>query len=97
MEEGEEGGAAGGGKVYLPQLNPDDNQQGWIEGNGGSAKIVDPWGNEYYYRSGELPDGKANPDAWNPDFDLWSSGKDGKTSPVDQKDADNKDDVLNAS
>ncbi|MBK1883452.1 prepilin-type N-terminal cleavage/methylation domain-containing protein [Luteolibacter pohnpeiensis] len=97
VEDDTEGGAVNGHKVYLPQLNPDDNPQGWIDGSGGSARIVDPWGNEYYYRPGELPDGKVNTDAWNPDFDLWSAGKDGKTSTTDQKDPSNRDDILNKS
>lgn len=58
-------------KIYLPDLDPENDRQGWIEGTGSSARIVDPWGNEYIYR---------NPPEINPDFDLFSKGPDGETS-----------------
>jgi general secretion pathway protein G len=74
-------------KIYLADLNPEGNKQGWIEGKGASAKIVDPWKNEYLYRSGAA----AN----NPDFDLWSKGKDGKTVADDAKAKDSLDDQRN--
>ena len=67
-------------KIYLADLDPENDKQGWIDGNKTNAKIIDPWGNEYYYRSGKTTEGKANPAAINPDFDLWSAGPDGKTS-----------------
>ena len=96
-ENNEEGGAGAGHKIYLNELDPDNNKQGWLEGSGADTKIVDPWGNEYHYRPGTLPNGKPNLDAWNPDFDLWSSGKDGKTSKIDEKHEDNQDDIKNPS
>jgi len=74
-------------KIYLSDLNPDGNKQGWIEGKGANAKIVDPWKNEYLYRTGAV--------ASNPDFDLWSKGKDGKTVPDDTKAKDSLDDLRN--
>lgn len=74
-------------KIYIAELDPEHNKQGWIDGNGQAARIIDPWGNEYRYRKGS--------NAINPDFDLWSSGKDGKTSPDNPKDKNNRDDVQN--
>lgn len=65
--------SAAGGKIYVPQLDPENNKQGWIEGTGENAKIVDPWGNEYIYRLG------SDANAINPDFDLLSTGQDGAT------------------
>ena len=74
--------------IFESQLDPEHNQQDWIDGKGQSAKILDPWGNEYRYRKGN--------DAINPDFDLWSSGKDGKTNPENPKAKENRDDVTNS-
>jgi hypothetical protein len=37
-----------------------------------TSTIVDPWGKEYRYRKGTA--------AQNPDFDLWSTGKDVDTN-----------------
>lgn len=75
------------GEIYLPDLDPDHNGQGWTEGTGENVIIVDPWGSEYRYRSGES--------ARNPDFDLWSVGKDGVTNPDVPNHQDNNDDVRN--
>lgn len=58
-------------KIYVSQLDPDNNKQGWTEGTEANAKIVDPWGKEYIYRRGDHDNAK------NPDFDLLSKGKDG--------------------
>jgi general secretion pathway protein G len=81
-------------KIYLAELDPTTSKQGWVEKNttgtpGPELKIVDPWGNPYYYRKGS--------NAENPDFDLWSAGKDGKTNPSnpDLSEEDNRDDVRN--
>ena len=84
-------------KIYLAELDPRDNKQGWVRkletGDPVPAyeDIVDPWGNPYRYRKGD--------NAQNPDFDLWSMGKDGKTNPggsdADLKDKVNKDDIRN--
>ncbi len=67
-------------KIYLSELDPENNKQGWTDGKRAEVILLDPWGNEYRYRSGKMNDGKANPTAVNPDFDLWSAGPDGKTS-----------------
>jgi prepilin-type N-terminal cleavage/methylation domain-containing protein len=81
-------------KIYLSDLDPTLNKQKWIDDKKANSRILDPWGNEYYFRSGKTEDGKANAGAVNPDFDIWSAGPDGKTS----KGADNndtKDDIRN--
>jgi len=84
-------------KIYLAELNPLANKQGWIEYKGsktvntvpqpGEVKIIDPWKKEYLYRTGAA--------AANPDFDLWSMGKDGKTDADDPKAKDSLDDIRN--
>lgn len=58
-------------KIYVSQLDPANNKQGWTEGTKAGVKIVDPWGAEYIYING------ADAAAKNPDFDLISKGKDG--------------------
>jgi general secretion pathway protein G len=78
-------------RIYLPQLDPRDNKQGWVDKLATTdtvpddLKIVDPWGNKYRYRRGT--------NARNPDFDLWSVGKDAKTNTTEVKHADNRDDI----
>lgn len=86
-------------KIYLPELDPVNNKQGWTTGTAGKGTVIsDPWGNQYCYRTAVDSAGKANTATQNPDFDLWSMGKDGKTrvgtsdSPTH---ADNKDDIRN--
>jgi general secretion pathway protein G len=84
-------------KIYLPELDPTASKQGWMTPVTGSnpqppvpgptTKIKDPWGNEYRYRKGT--------NAENPDFDLWSAGKDGKSVPGTASDPSNKDDIRN--
>jgi len=84
-------------KIYVSQLDPRDNKQGWVTRLATNAavppdlEILDPWGKPYRYRRGT--------NARNPDFDLWSVGKDGKTntgsSDTDLKHEDNKDDIWN--
>ncbi len=70
-------GLAPGEKIYVPDLKP-SNKQKWVVGN----TIVDPFGNEYIYRS---------PGTVNPDFDLLSMGPDGVTGTPD----DEADDIAN--
>ena len=81
-------------KVYVPELDPRGNKQGWVTATTGdtvtaNVPIMDPWGKNYFYRTG------AN--AQNPDFDLWSAGKDGLTrtgnSSTDLTHKDVKDDI----
>ncbi|MBC8128562.1 MAG: type II secretion system protein GspG [Gloeobacteraceae cyanobacterium ES-bin-144] len=81
-------------KVYIPELDPRTTKQNWVKSTSSTTattnlKITDPWGVSYKYRKG------AN--AQNPDFDLWSSGKDGKSdinNPA-MTVKDNKDDIRN--
>ena len=74
-------------KIYISELDPEHNKQGWIDGKGQAARILDPWKNEYRYRKGN--------NAQSPDFDLWSVGKDGKSNPDNPKDKVNRDDIRN--
>jgi general secretion pathway protein G len=81
-------------KVYLPELDPTSSKQGWTTGTPSAATpVTDPWGNEYRYRSAKSDTGTANADTENPDFDLWSAGKDGVTAPSTPADKKNRDDV----
>jgi general secretion pathway protein G len=87
-------------KIYLDTLNPTNNKQGWISVPATGEKdstIVDPWGKAYLYRTAfGLPNAQgkvtANSSTVNPEFDLWSMGKDGKTN-VDPKHRDCRDDI----
>ncbi len=88
-------------KIYVAEFDPVTNKQGWTSGTAAlTTKIVDPWGNEYRYRSAfAAPVGNAAPVAntntQNPDFDLWSSGKDGRSRPGTTTDKVNNDDIKN--
>lgn len=74
--------AQGGGSVFLEKFS--DGK--WISGDGASATVIDPWGNEYGYRCiGDQ----------NPDFDLWSAGPDGEADPDDPDAAVNRDNIDN--
>ena len=85
-----------GGVVYMPEFDPEYNSgtgkskrgQKWMQGTGAEARIIDPWGNFYRYRSAD------STGAQNPDFDLWSMGADGKTN-ADPKHKDCNDDIKN--
>ena len=69
-----------GAVVYIPDLNPNTNNQNWIDKKGSDVpvEIVDPWGNPWRFRNQ-----KGDPDQQNPDFDLWSVGPDGKNGTED--------------
>ena len=65
-------------RMYVPELDPVTTKQGWTTGAVTTVvAITDPWTNPYYYR---CADGTASDKTQNPDFDLWSIGKDAKTS-----------------
>lgn len=81
-------------KIYISELDPENNKQGWTDGKKSEVRLIDPWGEEYHFRSGKTADGKANPSAVNPDVDIWSSGPDGKTS-ISGDTKDTKDDIRN--
>lgn len=76
-------------KIYLAELDPINNKQGWTDGTGIATKIIDPWGNEYIYRRGDQASAK------NPDFDLASRGKDGRSNLNNPNAPENKDDIDN--
>ena len=87
-------------KIYLPDLDPLTSKQGWTTGTVSRVtKITDPWGNEYCYRTAMPATGTtANTGTQNPDFDLWSMGKNGKSNPASTNQTDktnNADDVTN--
>ncbi len=70
-------------KLYIPELDPvTSSKQGWTTGTASkNTSIIDPWGNQYCYRTATNSTGVANGGTNNPDFDLWSMGKNGKTNP----------------
>lgn len=82
-------------RIYLTELDPRNNKMGWVtkmkvtDTPSNDLEILDPWGNAYRYRKGT--------NAQNPDFDLWSIGKDGKTNATSpaMTVAENKDDIRN--
>ena len=80
--------------IYLPELDPSAGKQGWTSATTG-ALISDPWGTAYRYRSALGATGTANTNTINPDFDLWSSGKDAGSVPATPTDTKNRDDVRN--
>ncbi len=84
--DGFEAGDDGTASIYLSELDPLNDAQKWTEGSGSSAEIIDPWENEYRYRRGS--------GALNPDYDLWSMGKDEDTE-GDGTDDKDKDDIRN--
>lgn len=88
-------------KVYLPQLDPENDPIGWLSSSGRTAnyatmEILDPWANEFRYRSAPNT-GRGGPVSANPGYDLWSSGPDGKSTAsrgdYDPKHPDNLDDI----
>lgn len=88
--------ATGAKRIYLPELDPASSKQGWTSGTAGTATtILDPWGNPYRYRTALSATGTGNSNTMNPDFDLWSSGKDGGTAPASPTDPKNRDDIKN--
>jgi len=75
-------------KIYVPELDPRNSKLGWVTTTTrttpqANLKITHPWGINYLYRTGS--------NAQNPDFDLWSRGKDGITDPMTKL----KDDIRN--
>lgn len=96
-------------RIYLSDLDPTTSKQGWLDSffagkatppaptkaGANLTTVVDPWGKEYAYRSAVDASGASNKDTQNPDFDLWSWGKDGKTKPGTSADTTNKDDIKN--
>lgn len=71
-----------GREVYVDGLNPLTNTRKMMKTSGTSYLIVDGWGNELFYRLGTVSGNNNTAD--NPDFDLWSTGK----NPANEEDAD---------
>lgn len=94
-------------RIYLADLDPTSTKQGWVTNSAtvtASLAVLDPWGNQYCYRSAmgvpAVGTGISTPNSStiNPDFDLWSMGKDGKSKPGGTSAADiksNADDIKN--
>ena len=86
-------------KIYIPDFDPVTTKQGWIATVATMPttikEITDPWGKEYGYRTATNAEGTANANTQNPDFDLWSYGKDGKTKTETPSDKSNLDDIKN--
>ena len=85
-------------KIYLPDLDPVSSKQGWVIPKTTvptTMPVLDPWGKEYRYRTAVDGAGRPNALTINPDFDLWSSGKDNATAPASATDAKNRDDIKN--
>ena len=85
-------------KIYLPDLDPVSSKQGWIVAAttvAATMSVLDPWGKEYRYRTAVDGAGRPNALTINPDFDLWSSGKDTGTAPASATDVRNRDDIKN--
>lgn len=86
-------GVVNGTTIYCPELDPVQAFE-WVV----APDIIDPWGKPYRYRS-ELgppdPSGGAerNPSTQRQGFELWTSGKDGKTSPNSTGKPENADDL----
>ncbi|MFC7336105.1 prepilin-type N-terminal cleavage/methylation domain-containing protein [Haloferula chungangensis] len=82
-------------KIYLAELNPDNDTQGWLSGTTGNYEILDPWGEPFRYRTNRtLSNGTVRVYASNPGFDIWSCGPDGQTKTGSKGDYD-PDDELN--
>lgn len=80
-------------RIYLNDLDPITSKQGWVTTTTNSTPpasttIRDPWDTEFRYRKGT--------NAQNPDFDIWSCGRNQKTDANSSaKTGDNKDDIRN--
>ncbi len=85
--------------IYITDLDPTTSKQGWVDPVTGTSAVPpatttvkDPWGTEYRYRSAQPATGTAvNKDTQNPDFDLWTSGKNTATG----TEATSRDDIKN--
>ena len=79
-----------GATVHVPEMDPNESKSPWFESNDIPPNaLLDPWGLPWRYRNGD------DPNAINPDFDLWSSGPDGLSRPDDPQHPENKDDIGN--
>ena len=76
-----------GAKVYYPDLDPNlgkgagKGKAKFVQKQKGIYVIIDPWGQPYRYRRGF---NEGNREGKNPDFDIWSFGKDGRDNTGDE-------------
>lgn len=68
-------------KIYIAELDPNNTKAKWTLAQGNSFQVIDPWQSGYNYRRGTLANGSPNSNAKNPDFDIWSGGPDGRSTP----------------
>jgi prepilin-type N-terminal cleavage/methylation domain-containing protein len=93
-EELYEDGIQNDGKVYMPELDPEQSDQFSKIENG---LIYDPFKTHpYFYMRGVDENGEIKSGAYNPDFDLWSLGpnKEGRGEGGDSDEATD-DDITN--
>ena len=77
-----------GAKVYIADLDPATDPRQMIKKSGNRPTgLIDPFGNDYEYMSGDAFEARMN----NPDFDLSSKGPDGR----DRSSKDRADDITN--
>lgn len=91
-----ENGILNGGKVYMPELDPDTSDQ--FNRKIDDGLILDPFKHDkpYYYIRGVDENGEQRGDAFNPDFDLWSLGPNGVgRNDGGNSDEDTDDDIVN--
>lgn len=91
-----ENGIVNNTKVYMPELDPDNSDQFKRIDNDGI--ILDPFKHKkpYFYLRGIDANGQQNESAFNPDFDLWSLGPNGKgRSDGGNSDEELDDDITN--
>jgi prepilin-type N-terminal cleavage/methylation domain-containing protein len=84
-------------RIYLAELDPISNKQGWSSNPVASPSntILDPWSSNYRYRSGTNATGQVNTNCINPDFDLWSNGPDGLPGTSSGTDPASRDNITN--
>lgn len=90
--------------IYVAQLDPTSSKLGWVTLVTApnavpppSTIVMDPWGKEYRYRSARNTAGNPNSNTINPEFDLWSSGRDENSLPASPSSPYNRDDLRNFS
>lgn len=83
-------------KVYMPELDPDSSDQ--FKRKIDNGLILDPFKHKkpYFYLRGVDENGEQAGDAFNPDFDIWSLGPNGKgRNDAGTTDEDFDDDIHN--
>jgi len=85
-DEDGDGNTDEGKSVYLSELDPKGSgaKTKFVVKEGNGFIVMDPWGKPFRYRLGydQLEQGDENAGE-NPDFDVWSAGKDGQDGTSD--------------